>query len=156
MKKNLFGALCLLVVLILLIAFDAYRDTRIPVIQDELKHLRQQVTTLTRRFDTRVDLEFVITDMEFDVREKMYDPAVSGFFVVEVKGQDMPDVLYVELLIVMVSDGQRVLEENFIQRIYSGKERVEFTLPLEGHDIKKEQLDMRVEPLSWYPGYSIQ
>jgi len=154
----------------ILLALVACKDDRFLVVQDEnrllkreLAEQRQTVSLLAERvanIETISKPSFLISEINIDVKERMFDPVINGSFLMEIKGTSLPAVIYLELEITTKAQGkEHEYSQNVIHRFMSGdsqENRVDFVHPLKLHKVKGEDIELKVTPLIWYPGYQIK
>ena len=155
---------------IIFLALVACEDERFSVVQDEnrllkreLAEQRQTVNALTERvanIETVPTPTFLVSEVNIDVKERMFDPVINGSFLMEIKGKSLPAVIFLELEITTKAKGkEHEYSHNVIHRFMSGnsqENRVEFVHPLKLHKVKGADVELKVTPLTWYQGHQVK
>ena len=155
---------------IILLAAVGCEDERFSVVQDEnrllkreLAEQRQTVSALAERvanIEAIPKPTFLVNEVNMDVKERMFDPVINGSFLMEIKGESLPAVIFLELEITTKTQGNEHKDShNVIHRFMSGnsqENRVEFVHPLKLHKVKGVDVELKVTPLTWYQGHQVK
>lgn len=156
-----------------IVVLPACKDDQFLMLQDENRLLKQEVerqsqamTELVSRVDdidvrTSIPLpKFSVNDIKIDVVERMFEPIINGSFLMEVEGDALPPVVYLELEITTQVRGKdHAFTQNVIHRLMPGspeENKIEFVHPLSLHKVKVADIELQVTPLTWYLGYRVK
>ena len=154
---------------VLFLALTACDDDRFSVVQDENRLLKRELAEQRRALNALVEKvasietistpSFLVSEIDLEVKERMFDPVINGRFLMEVKGESLPGVVYLELEIkTKAKDNEHEYSQNVIHRFMPGSSKdnyVEFTHPLKLHKVKSDDVELKVTPLTWYKGYQV-
>ena len=155
---------------VILLAVVACKDDRFSIVQDEnrllkreLAEQRQTVGALTERvanIEAVPKPSFFVSDINIDIKEQMFDPVIQGSFLMEIKGESLPAVIFLELEITTkTQDKEHEYSQNVIHRFMSGDSKenhVEFVHPLKLHKVKSSNIELKVTPVTWYRGHQVK
>ncbi len=155
---------------VILLALIACKDERFATVQDENRLLqremaeqRQTVAALAERVANIEDVStpsFLVSEINIDVEERMFDPVINGSFLMVIKGKSLPAVIFLELEITTKVQGKdHEFSQNVIHRFMSGdsqENRVEFVHPLKLHKVKNSDVELKVTPMTWYQGHQVK
>lgn len=154
----------------MLFALSACKDARVSIVQDEnrllkreLAEQRQNANALAERV-ANIEIisipSFIVRDIAIDITERMFNPVINGSFLMEVKGESLPEVIFLELEITTKAKGkEHEYSQNVIHRFMPGNSKenhVEFVHPLLIHKLKSNDVELTVRPLTWYQGHQVK
>lgn len=116
--------------------------------QASLKALQDQQAALEK-------IEFEISNINYEMMEKAFEPLLIGQAVLNITGSQVPDLIFVEwsLFINPKGEAEKIGPISFIQRVEKGKAALHFTQPLPRHNIKKHESLIEIVPTGWYLGH---
>ena len=155
---------------VIIFALVACKDDRFSVVQDENRLLKRELAEQRHTVDALAERvatieviskpSFLVSEIDIDVEERMFDPVINGSFLIEIKGKSLPAVIFLELEITTKAQGrEHMYSQNVIHRFMSGnsqENRVEFVHPLKLHKVKSSDVELKVTPLTWYQGYQVK
>ena len=99
------------------------------------------------------DIKFVVSDLQFEVVEKAFEPLLIGDAKLTLEGKQAPALIFVEWSLNLTMDNQALEPLSFIQRVENGETKLAFTQALPRHNVKKKSLSVKVVPTGWYLGH---
>ncbi len=114
----------------------------------------QELEALHRRLDALAQepkLSFELSEHDFRVEEQMFRPFVAASVVMDVKGEHVPKMMYVDVMLrVNVPEEQFQGVARQLFPVLDGHANIEFQHPLPIHGLRPQQVDVNMVPVSWY------
>lgn len=135
--------------------------------QTQLDRLQQaidsQINALNELGDSHQELQlkvneysgirFDVSDIKYELVEKAFEPLLLGDAKLSIVGDKKPELIFVEWSLTLTLKGETLMAASFIQRVENGEAELHFTQSLPRHNIKKNELSIKVEPTAWYMGH---
>lgn len=116
-------------------------------VQTSLAQLEARVQAL----ETRPQLDFVLTDFQTSINEKMFAPLLHASATLQAEGERMPQTFYVDVMMrVKVPHLQHDAVERQIFPVVNGQALLRMHQSLPQHGLKPEQVEVTLRPMTWY------
>lgn len=159
---NLWGA-----ALAFLVLLPGCKDARVDGLEQQVQALQQQLaqqeqaisdlqrahsetTGLLEHLALGENLKFRVQDTRFDVVVKAFEPLVTGTATLNILGDNIPDLIFVEWSLQVVLDDKALEPISYIQRVEKGKTILRFAQGLPRHNLKPEDIELKLKPTGWY------
>ena len=120
---------------------------------DQLKSTQADYGEKFAKLSRDSNLEFEVSDTQFQIVEKAFEPILQGQAKLAILGEQKPALIFVEWSLIMKLGDKSFEPISFIQRVQNGNAQIRFAQPLPRHGIDRNKLEVRIEPTGWYQGY---
>lgn len=101
-------------------------------------------------------VKFAVTDVQFEVVEKAFEPLVMGQAKLNLLGDSKPPLIFMEWALMLSVKGDPLEPVTYIQRVENGVAQLTIAYPLPRHNIKAKDLTVTVKPTGWYQAHVAQ